>query len=190
MRILLGLTIALAVISTSFATPISFAYTGSGSGSIGGTPFTNTPFVITALGDTNSRLGPLSGIYWIDHASAQIEINGVGSYSFLDPTSTYYDFQSPSVYLTRTPDVLLLGSTVPISGLAGWNMLTSIGPISTAFLSIQWENIPLLTSGGTLSLSGFIPSASFTATLVPEPCAFVLTVIASAGFVSRRRNAC
>src|SRR5215216_27113 len=50
--------------------------------------------------------------------------------------------------------------------LAGWEMLTSVGPLSGAMMLIQWGSpipVPVITSGGQLIFNDATTSGSFSA---------------------------
>jgi len=53
----------------SFAAPIIFTHTGTGSGTIGSIPFANAEFTITNVGDTAHRASGF-GLFYIDAISA------------------------------------------------------------------------------------------------------------------------
>jgi hypothetical protein len=50
----IGHCVLLVAAATCTAAPITYLFSGTGSGMIGGGPFTNKPYVITLIGDTNA----------------------------------------------------------------------------------------------------------------------------------------
>ena len=120
--------------------PILFTFHGSGSGTVGAAPFQNAKFSITAIGDTDSRLQhTLHRVYWIEHISAQIDLDGIGVLSFDSPTRTYVNNESGGVGFSRGT-VLgedLYNSAINFPNLRTWNMLTSFGPLTTHFALMQ-----------------------------------------------------
>src|SRR6516162_4573284 len=95
----LGLTALMPL--TASADLITFTHTGAfGSGSIGGNPFSNQGFTITATGDTLDRqsfnFGGVVG-FFIEHATASITIDNVGTFTFVTPTLTFVNNTSDIV---------------------------------------------------------------------------------------------
>jgi hypothetical protein len=142
------------VAPVAFAVPIQFVQTGIGSGTIGATEFTDEPFTITSLGDTDNRLPiaffSLHGFY-IDHDSSSITIDNVGTFLFLSDTRTFVNTDLPEVGFSRAGDNgsdLYYGPTN--ESLATWDMLTSTGPFSGSGNLLQWGgelNTPIVTDG-------------------------------------------
>src|SRR2546428_1356243 len=83
-----GLSLILAS-GVVWATPIEFIHTGTGSGTIGATSFTNAAFTITEFSDTSSRQSCGGGCFFIDDAVATIAISGVRTFTFLTRTRTF-----------------------------------------------------------------------------------------------------
>lgn len=142
-----------------------------GSGVIGTATFTNAAFTITAVGDTTNRL-PLVAAegFWIDHTSwAFISIAGTGVFRFRTPTRTFVNNTRslPGFSHGLGPDLVQGPFSAP--GFDAWDMLTSIGPVTGRGRILQWEILPVLTSGGTLLLNEEITNVTFQAVVVPEP---------------------
>jgi hypothetical protein len=154
---------------------ITVTQTGTASGTIGATQFTNADFTITLVGDTNNRTvlnqGQMSG-YQIPDDSASISIQDVGVFQILSPTNMFNntEFGAAGLTLTNVEDLYDEASS---SVFSSWNMLTSFGPISdTAYLLQQydpWSQVQ--TTGGeiqfTMSETPSVYEASVTP--VPEP---------------------
>jgi len=166
---------------------IEFTHEGIGEGTLNGVPFGPSPFVITAFADTGDRAElPLGDGWFIDHLSAMIEIDGVGAFGILTPTSTWVGNNSRRVGFSHAGPqgrLLLLGPTHPEFGQ--WDMTTSIGPVfgNDGHL-LQWDRDPLIeTTGGILFFYDMddVP-VTFTAEVIPGapaplcllPAAFVL----------------
>ena len=182
------------------AEPITFIFTGSGTGSVGTTSFADAAFTITGHGDTAARLDDGgAGVYWIDHVAADIAIAGLGDFTFVTPTRTFVNNNVDLAGFSRAGLVgsdLYYGPQDPV--LEGWNMLGPVGPLSGSGQILQWDNPTqygaVLTSGGELIINSGNPPATFEATvgiaLVPEPetYAMLLAGMGLIGFVARRRR--
>lgn len=175
-----------AVTAAAHADPIIFSYTGAGSGSIAGVSFTDADFVITATGDTASREAIATG-WFIDHATASIDIAGVGSFDFISPTRTFVNNPNSVVGFSRGGiSGLDLFDGPTDTAFAAWDMLSSIGPITGSGQLRQWSLVPVETSGGVLLFDNAGSAATFSATVIPAPASAVL--LALGGFVAARRR--
>jgi hypothetical protein len=180
---------------TASADLITFTHTGAfGSGSIGGNPFSNQAFTITATGDTLDRQSFVSG-FFIDHVTASITIDNVGTFTFVTPTRTFVNNTSDLVGFSRAG---IMGSDLydgPVdSAFGSWDMLSSIGPISGGTGLSQWGDRfgPVITSGGQLIFNDSGTTGSFQGQVIPEPSAMTLFGIGTLGLVGhcgwRRRR--
>jgi PEP-CTERM motif len=181
------------VVSVSFATgagatPIEFIYTGTGSGTIGVSTFSNASFVITEQSDT-SNIQSCGSCSFIDANSTSISIGGIGSYLFTTGTRTFdasglVGFSRAGAGGVDLIDVFSVGS---------WNMISSIGPISQTVSLLQWGSPwpPVDTTGGVLSFNDSSTSGTFQAISgVPEPAtyAMLLAGLGLIGFTTLRRK--
>ncbi|MCL4219753.1 MAG: PEP-CTERM sorting domain-containing protein [Phycisphaerales bacterium] len=185
--IVTGLVAALA--GAASAAPIEFTHEGTGGGFLDGENFGLTApvhFVITAVGNTADRVNMGFG-YYIDHTSASIWIEGVGTYDFLTPTRTFVNNDGQLVGFSRAG---LDGADLfngPVSGVfAAWDMTTSIGPISGDGSVLQWTFGDILVGNGLVlnMISGDTP-VTFTAKVVPAPASLALLGL---GVVAARRR--
>lgn len=166
------------------AETIIFTHRGTGAyGSIGGNPFYNVTFTITAIGDTTNRVQRSDNVYSIDHDFASILIEGfgaVGEFNFITPTRTFCNRGTGyggTVGFSRASGSDLFNGPRGLPALANWDMLTSIGPISAQNGElIQWSS-PVTTDGGILffETDTSVP-VTFEAVVVPEPEPPVLTI--------------
>jgi len=177
--------------ASAIAAPITIIQTGSGTGSLGDTPFSNALFTITAHGNTDAREFDGFDVYSITHTSATIEIEGLGTYSFLSGTRTFVTQSLALAGLSRPPiDGFDLYYAPTDSAFATWDMLTSIATISGGSELLQWGVEEVVTSGGVLDFLNGSPEGTFQA-IVPEPSSIVLSAFAFIGlaaFARRRLN--
>ena len=160
------------------ASLITFTHEGTGSGTIGGIAFTDADFVVTATGDTdNIMLRDLTGTLYINHDLASISISGVGTFDFITDTRTFVSNSIDLVGFSRageTGEDLINGPTDSI--FSGWDMTTSIGPVSGFAIMMQWDIGDVETTGGVLFYESSSTPAMFTAVVstVPVPAAIWL----------------
>lgn len=180
------------VVSASFATgasatPIEFTYTGTGSGAIGASTFSNASFVITEKSDT-SNIQSCYGCSYIDANSTSISIEGIGSFLFTTATRTFNS--SGNVGFSRAGaggwdlyNVFSVGS---------WDMMSSIGPVSGIASLIQWDLSPVYTTAGVLSFNSNSTAGTFQASIspVPEPATYAMLIagLGFLGYTARRRK--
>lgn len=107
---LMGLVTAIALLTLTSAEAtasiLMFTHAGSGSGTLAGVPFPESDFVITATVDTDNRVPILDMAgFSIPHSSANISIDGLGTFDFLTPTATFTAIPEPTTF-----SLLALGS--------------------------------------------------------------------------------
>lgn len=185
--------LALSFAGIASATPIKFTYTGTGSGALAGTAFSDAAFTITSLGDTDDRQS-FSGGFSIDHISATIDISGVGTFAFITATRTFINNSIGVLGLSRaSPGIGDLYDGPYNGALLGtsWDMLSDLGPVAGPFNLIQWSTYAVDTSGGVLALADLLGPGTFTATLmtdVPEPTTLWLMLAGMCGIALMMRR--
>jgi len=181
-----------AFVVKSTATPITFIFTGQGSGSIGGTAFGVSDFTITGYGDTDNTQYFGWGSY-LDHDSASIDIAGVGALNFVTATRTFFNDSLDIAGFSRAG----FGGTDLYNGpssalLDGWDMLSSIGPIGGSLQLMQWLLSPVVTDAGQLIFNSSSTRGTFQAIVgssVPENSTTVLLIgCALVGLGAMRRK--
>jgi hypothetical protein len=182
-RLILATVLA---INTLLASPITLTFSGTATGNLAGTEFTNAPYVLTSTGDTDSVIetfaqcmpsNPACPIFTLPVASSQIAIQGLPVAVFTDPTAwTDPNFSGDIIF--EDAGSRILGITVLFEGLENYNLQSSFGPV---FSSIDFEtqffhafqNIP--TTQGTLSLVAM--NETFVAVVTPEPASSTLAIL-------------
>jgi len=147
-----------------------FVHEGEGSGTLDGVPFGDTSsatFVFTAEVNPADRRRTGSG-WSIDHTTASITIDGVGTFQFVTGTRSYVSNSHESVGFSRALDPgpgwdLFQGPSDP--AFQSWEMDTSIGPITGTGELLQWGPYwnSVHTTGGVLVFDDGMCSATFTA---------------------------
>ena len=194
-RRLFAIVTILLLSSSAWASPISFIYTGVGSGSLGPLAFSDAAFTITASADTDDRQHRNSGNgFFINHTSVAIDIAGLGSANFLTGTRTFVNNDIASVgFSLAGSSGWDLYDSFDDPAYGAWDMLSAIGPIAGSFDLLQWDDSPVNTDLGTLSFVTALTAGSFQATTaVPEPATAILIPFAAAAFSAvfgaRRRS--
>lgn len=171
----IGLIASTTIIASALADQITLIHSGTASGTLNGIAFESTAFTITGIADTDDRVVTTGGGWAIEHQTSQIEIEGVGTFDFISKIRTWKSGQFASVGLGRSVNGgvsgldLLLG---PSSNdeLADWEMLTSIGPVTSLGHAGQWNVDPfIITTGGIVILDSGPMDLTFTAIVVPAP---------------------
>jgi hypothetical protein len=98
--ILVTFVIWSALASMTFAAPITFTFSGTGSGTVNGVPFTDADYTITLLGDTTAITNPSSGLFQLETIAA-INIAGVGTATITDPVEIFDNHDGASRFRTR-----------------------------------------------------------------------------------------
>jgi hypothetical protein len=180
------------------AGPIVYVESGTASGMIGGSSFTNALVRVTASGDTVNVVSLIDGslTYYANLSSlTTVTIAGIGTATVTDPNAIYsiptpVDIDPkngfpvlPYVVIGTLDSPPGLDSFTGIgaqgdNALLGYDLTTAIGPITGSPGGVGYPTFLFVhTTLGNLSFSGNIsPTAegTFTATLVPEPTSLLL----------------
>lgn len=187
----IAITLGLAVVSgvpiSVNAAPIVYSFEGTGSGSVGSTPLSNTPFRIRVSSDTTnvSTTHPYTSV--VAPPGAEIEINGVGTGVFqlnvsVNRSSTVITFGDHDLNL------LLIGLFAGTSVVPPfYDLTTDFGPVTDTAPTTegQFVNIPL--DIGPLTFSSLGP-VSFQSSIVPEPSTALLVMTGLVGMAVRQRR--
>ncbi|MEZ6014193.1 MAG: hypothetical protein R3F49_03700 [Planctomycetota bacterium] len=151
----LGLALA-ALATSSAAQTLDMIHTGIGSGDIAGVAFSAAPFTITCSGDISNVQFATAGVYFLDHATAAIEVTGVGTFTFVTPTRTFVNQAGPGLvgFSRASAAGYDLFNGPSNSALAGWQLATPVGPLAGTATLLQWDMNDVLTSGGILNIDG------------------------------------
>jgi PEP-CTERM motif-containing protein len=209
---------AVAFASNAQASPIRYELTGTGTGKIGNTSFTDANIDMVAIGDTANVVSIVNmglTFYATPFSTFTIAIGGIGTATITDISELFVIPQAvpgfttvPGVVFGRTdnpPDLTgITGIGFNVSNaLAGYTGATGIGPITDkgAFGFIQGCSTPghdscIHTSLGLLSFSSnpntpqdVTSQTTFTAATVPEPATLFLFGTGAAALFGRRSRA-
>jgi hypothetical protein len=176
---------------TASAVPITYTFTATLGGTLGGVAFDGS-VVFTGIGDTTDAIFRSPGAVEVPLSSVTIAVPTLGVVTPDFPPGlpvNFFEGSNSVAFGTVLPFVIISGGGVP---LAGWDGLSDFGPASIADLGS--DAFP--TSGGTFDATQFDANGgfiSFTASVdVPEPTAFELVAFGLFGLgivrVSSRHN--
>jgi hypothetical protein len=152
---------SLTLAGMTFAAPITFTFTGNGSGTVNSTPFTNADYTITLKGDTTAITNSLNVYHLI--TTATMVIAGVGTATITDPVEIYDNPNVSVLGFAREGGYTLLG--LDNAAFATYALSTSLGPIVASGISVsQFKNLASTLGPITLSSSGGV---TFQALLSP-----------------------
>ncbi len=179
MRVAAILIIVLAAfVRPAKAEPITYTLTAVGSGTLGSASFSNETFTITSTANTaniTESAGPFNtSIYMVPGITSTVSVAGLGIATFTVPTEDLSTTGLPGSFaFTAEPPnsddfyANLLG--VATSGLSGYNLSTSIGPLTGSPQNDSGTDFG--TTVGNFDLTS-VTSDTFQARLVPEPGSF------------------
>jgi hypothetical protein len=190
----IDLLLLASLFGAGFASAASITYTDSaiGSGTLGGTAFTNSLITMTFTGDTSNVSSPMAGIFENTVGTLMLNIASLGSATFTDATQAVSNQTGTLAgFGDNTSGDFIMGTHDPT--FATYGLTTSIGPITNS--SVIDAGDPYETSQGELIFTS-VGNATFTATLTstsaPEPGSLVLVALGLGGvtaYVQRRRLA-
>jgi PEP-CTERM motif len=175
---------------TAQAAPITYTLSGTGSGSVNGTSFTNQAFTIMGVGDTVD-LTTVSADKFpaVPLSSMSFTMSGFGTAT---PSNQMYMvnlYNLAADFLGFGNVSIGDGEVFFAAGSGAWDLVSSFGPVSATSAGSGY----LPTNLGTVQLSGYTGPTTFTATLgssaVPEPGTFAMLALGlSLSLVARRRK--
>jgi hypothetical protein len=176
--------------ATAKAVPITMTEQATASGFLDGVNFTNALVTVTFYGDTANVITLETGVLGIN-GTGTATVSGIGTDTFTDTLQVYVYTSGGRVGFE---DNSVSSSSVVLetdnSGINGWGLTTSIGPLSgPSFIATSEDNQMVNGTFGISSVSG--QTSTFTATLgatVPEPGSFLLLAVGIGGIVAFRRR--
>jgi hypothetical protein len=178
------LVVATAVLSLAasqrpaHATEIHYIVSGSGTGSLGGTPFNNQPFAITTIADTAGVVQANPFTKGVDNSSLQVQVgatSATGTFpgaSYAQPAFNGAVFAYSEVKVANVNDIDLFNFYVQIPSIPDYNLVSAIGPLPADEPPAQ--PFIVITNLGTLDLTS-ASGVTFQAVLIPEPSAILLS---------------
>lgn len=171
-----GLILAAAVLAfllsatAALAVPITYTFSGTGSGTWGLESFFDVFFSVTLPGDTGNVTVSSPGIWQNTNLTGTIDISGLGTGTFTPPLLVFVNNNldavgfSDSAYAYDYLDLYKAGV-----GLDTYQLTTSFGPVTNPD-SMYLDINGVATSQGDLSFTGVEQaSLTFSANAVPVP---------------------
>jgi len=170
--------------TSALAAPITYTYTGVGSGQLGQNSFFDVFFEINALADTNN-VGPwCCSARQNTHINTTIVIQGLGLHTILTPSHTWNHPGQGGIGQNLGANWITLFE----AGMGAHDLASNVGPIlenDPAHVN-QFNNVA--TSGGSLTFNS-IDHVTFRArTQVPEPTTLLLLGTGLTRLVMLRRR--
>jgi hypothetical protein len=169
------------------AGPITYTEQTTGSGSLGGSNFTNALVTLVLVGDTSTIYSDGPGVFR-DLGTATVTVAGIGTTTFTDQMgfASIQAFPLAGIFDQTMGDTMLLATIDP--SFATYSLGTAIGPVSNGLFYTPLESFS--TTDGAFVITGTLNGTStFTATTVPEPGSMALIGIGFASLFGFRRIA-
>jgi hypothetical protein len=179
----LATIISLCGYTAAQATPITYMFSGVGTGGLGANPFTNASFTITSTADTSQITIP-GGFFHVPDLTATIFVSGIGSGTFNIPTINVDNQGLPGVGFSD-PGQNLAILFVDNVAFATYDLSTSIGSLSGPPIISPRQRFG--TTAGNFSLTS-VSTVTFQATTVPEPATISLFALAGLACVTWRKR--
>ena len=171
LRTLLSILVLSAYSTTASATPVTYEFSGSGSGTIDGVSFTDAEFSFVTNADTEDIQSD-SIVFSQENLTGVLRVDGFAPATITENVRIFNNFSSEVVGIGHPGGDLLNVADQQGVGLDTYDLSTSFGPVTTSnpvFGQFQFVGSDL----GDITFSD-MTTLTFQATVVPEPNSLVL----------------
>jgi hypothetical protein len=179
------------------ATPITYTLSTTASGDLGGASFTDALVTITVHSDTADVTSGAGYIYNPATGGADLSIAGLSPTTF-SSSMDIFSLYGGSYYVGIEDELGPFLFAEVSNGFAGYNLASSLGPLTGATNQDLGSNVDTPTAAGNFFLTSDSGDTTFTATLdstasqTPEPstiCLFGTGAVMMLGTARRRLKA-
>lgn len=172
------------------AAPITYTFRQLGSGSLGGTLFTDAQVTLVLTGDTGAVQSPSSGSYR-NTGPATVTVAGLGTATFTIAMRVFANNTVRGVGISRDSDGRDLLDVLSVPALSAYALDLAIGPLTGT--PGGNPGVAFSTTAGDFLLSSSVTTnrlSTFTASLdsdVPEPASIGLVTLGIVVLLRRLR---
>jgi len=179
--LVLAALICLSGIKSASAIPITYTFSGIGSGSLGASTFADSSFTITCTADTSQIIQNISRSLVVPVSVATIFVSSLGTTeTVISPTEIILNQRGGRITYNSTsplffPPVPIFFSVTNYAVFSTYDLITAIGPITTGQLLTGVTSPPggVRTTAGDFTLTA-APSTSFQASVPDQSSTLVL----------------
>lgn len=179
-----GFAAALALTFSSLANAklIEFEFNGVGSGTFDGIPFENKQVTFTEFSNTDNIVSCGANCLSLASDNSTVHIDSFGLFDFITPTRVFHN--GSLLGLSRASGADLFNTFF----IPDYDLASTLSPIEDILLFVQWDMIPVETSGGTLVFNDGSTQATFEARLInmSEPASLAVFALGLLVLINRR----
>jgi hypothetical protein len=181
LALILGAFLLAVPAQSAVAEMVTYTFTADATGSLNGSGFADSLVTLTFVGDTSSVTEVSSGLFRNTVGTATVMIGGTTA-TLTPPVDVFVNQTDDTAGIETFATIL----TIQSSGLASYELATSIGPLSGTAGGVV-NNASFATSAGPLIITSFAATGTFQATVstvVPEPASLLLMGLGFTGIAA------